>query len=149
MPENIFSIDTLLEQMVAHNASDLHITVGSPPALRVRGQLERLDGFPDLSADATRQLLYRIISSEQQKRLEIDRQLDLSYSMPGVARFRVNIYSQRESLAAAFRLIPAELKSLEELGLPTIALRALPQAARARPRDRARPARASRRRWQR
>src|SRR6186713_1117511 len=119
MPENSFSIDTLLEQMVAHNASDLHVTVGSRPALRVRGQLERLEAFPELSADTTRQLLYRIISSEQQKRLEIDRQLDLSYSIPGLARFRVNVYSQRESLAAAFRMIPAELKSLEELGLPT------------------------------
>src|SRR6266550_459331 len=119
MPENTFSIDTLLEQMVAHNASDLHVTVGSKPALRVRGHLERLEAFPDMSADTTRQLLYRIISSEQQKRLEIDRQLDLSYAIPGLARFRVNIYSQRESLAAAFRMIPAELKSLEELGLPT------------------------------
>jgi twitching motility protein PilT len=118
MPENSFSIDTLLEQMVAHNASDLHITVGSQPALRVRGHLERLEAFPMMTADHTRQLLYRIISSEQQKRLEIERQLDLSYSIPGMARFRVNIYSQRESLAAAFRLIPAELKSLEELGLP-------------------------------
>ncbi len=119
MPDNLISIDTLLEQMVAHNASDLHITVGSKPALRVRGHLERLEGLTELSADDTRQLLYRIISSEQQKRLEIDRQLDLSYSIPGLARFRVNIYSQRESLAGAFRLIPAELKSLEELGLPT------------------------------
>jgi twitching motility protein PilT len=119
MPENSFSIDTLLEQMVAHNASDLHLTVGSHPALRVRGHLERLDAFPVMTVDLTRQLLYRIISSEQQKRLEIDRQLDLSYSIPGLARFRVNIYSQRESLAGAFRLIPAELKSLEELGLPT------------------------------
>jgi twitching motility protein PilT len=118
MSENTLSIDTLLEQMVAHNASDLHLTVGSHPALRVRGQLERLDGFPVLTAELSRQLLYRIISSEQQKRLEIERQLDLSYSIPGLARFRVNIYSQRESLAGAFRLIPAELKGLEELGLP-------------------------------
>jgi len=119
MAENPFSIDTLLEQMVAHNASDLHITVGSQPALRVRGHLERLEAFPVMTADLSRQLLYRIISSEQQKRLEIERQLDLSYSIPGMARFRVNIYSQRESLAGAFRLIPAELKSLEELGLPS------------------------------
>jgi twitching motility protein PilT len=119
MAENPFSIDILLEQMVAHNASDLHITVGSQPALRVRGHLERMDAFPVMTADLTRELLYRIISSEQQKRLEVERQLDLSYSIPGTARFRVNIYSQRESLAGAFRLIPAELKSLEELGLPT------------------------------
>jgi twitching motility protein PilT len=117
MPDS-FSIDTLLEQMVAHNASDLHLTVGSPPVLRMRGQLHRLDQHPRLSADDTRQLLYRILSTEQQKQLELNRQIDLSYSIPGVARFRVNIYSQRESLAGAFRLIPTELKTLEELGVP-------------------------------
>ena len=117
MPDS-YSIDTLLEQMVAHNASDLHITVGSPPALRLRGHLHRLDQHPKLSADETRQLLYRILSTEQQKLLELYRQIDLSYSIPGVARFRVNIFSQRESLAGAFRLIPAEIKTLEELGVP-------------------------------
>ena len=131
-----FSIDTLLEQMVAHNASDLHVTVGSRPALRVRGQLERLEAFPELSADTTRQLLYRIISSEQQKRLEIDRQLDLSYSIPGLARFRVNVYSQRESLAAAFRMIPAELKTPRGAGPADARSTSLPQAPWARPRDR-------------
>jgi twitching motility protein PilT len=117
MPDS-YSIDTLLEQMVAHNASDLHITVGSPPALRLRGELHRLDQFPRLTADDTRQLLYRILSTEQQKQLELKRQIDLSYSIPALARFRVNIYSQRESLAGAFRLIPTELKTLEELGVP-------------------------------
>jgi twitching motility protein PilT len=117
MPDS-YSIDTLLEQMVAHSASDLHVTVGSPPVLRLRGQLHRVDQFPRLSADDTRQLLYRILSTEQQKQLELNRQIDLSYSMPGVARFRVNIFSQRESLAGAFRLIPDELKTLEELGMP-------------------------------
>jgi twitching motility protein PilT len=117
MPE-AFSIDTLLEQMVAHNASDLHVTVGSKPVLRLRGDLHRLDNLPVLSAEDTRHLLYRITSTEQQKKLELERQLDMSYSIPGVARFRVNIYSQRESLAGAFRLIPTELKTLEELGMP-------------------------------
>ena len=117
MPDS-YSIDTLLEQMVAHNASDLHITVGSPPVLRVRGHLHRLDQISRLSADDTRQLLYRILSTEQQKQLELNRQIDLSYSMPGLARFRVNIFSQRESLAGAFRLIPTELKTLEDLGVP-------------------------------
>jgi twitching motility protein PilT len=117
MPDT-FSIDTLLEQMVAHNASDLHVTVGSKPVLRLRGDLHRLENLPTLSAEDTRHLLYRIISTEQQKQLELNRQLDLSYSIPGVARFRVNIYSQRESLAGAFRLIPTELKTLEELGMP-------------------------------
>jgi twitching motility protein PilT len=117
MPD-AFSIDTLLEQMVAHNASDLHVTVGSKPVLRLRGQLHRLEALPVLTAEDTRNLLYRITSTEQQKKLELERQLDMSYSIPGVARFRVNIYSQRESLAGAFRLIPTELKTLEELGMP-------------------------------
>jgi twitching motility protein PilT len=117
MPD-AYSIDTLLEQMVAHNASDLHLTVGSAPALRLRGHLHRLDQHERLTADETRQLLYRILSTEQQKQLELNRQIDLSYSIPGVARFRVNIFSQRESLAGAFRLIPAEIKTLEDLGVP-------------------------------
>ncbi|HEX7256312.1 MAG TPA: type IV pilus twitching motility protein PilT [Gaiellaceae bacterium] len=117
MPD-AFSIDTLLEQMVAHNASDLHVTVGSHPVLRLRGHLHRMESFPVLTAEDTRHLLYRITSTEQQKQLELNRQLDMSYSIPGVARFRVNLYSQRESLAGAFRLIPTELKTLEELGMP-------------------------------
>jgi twitching motility protein PilT len=118
MPESTYSIDTLLEWMVGRGASDLHLTVGSQPAIRVNGTLHRLENFPALSAEDTRQLLYRILNTEQQKRLEIDRQIDLSYSIPGLARFRVNIYSQRESLAGAFRMIPDSLKTLEELGLP-------------------------------
>jgi len=112
------SIDELLERMVEANASDLHVTTGTPPAIRVRGEVERLEGFDSLSAEETQQLLYRILSSEQQKNLELNRQLDFSYSMPGLARFRVNVYFQRESIGAAFRLIPTELKTLEELGIP-------------------------------
>jgi twitching motility protein PilT len=112
------SIDELLERMVEANASDLHVTTGTPPAVRVRGEVERLDGFDAFSAEETQQLLYRILSSEQQKLLELNRQLDFSYSMPGLARFRVNVYFQRESIGAAFRLIPTELKTLEELGIP-------------------------------
>ena len=112
------SIDELLERMVEANASDLHVTTGTPPALRVRGEVERLEGFDALTGEQTQQLLYRILSSEQQKHLELDRQLDFSYSIPGLARFRVNAYFQRESIGAAFRLIPTELKTLEELGIP-------------------------------
>jgi twitching motility protein PilT len=112
------SIDELLERMVEANASDLHVTTGTPPAIRVRGEVERLEGFDPLDAEQTQQLLYRILSSEQQKNFELNRQLDFSYSMPGLARFRVNVYFQRESIGAAFRLIPTELKTLEELGIP-------------------------------
>ena len=112
------SVDQLLERVVTLNASDLHITAGSRPAYRVRGSLVRYDEMSPLTPEQTREMLYRILSTEQQKRLEIHRQLDFAYSVPGLARFRVNVYSQRESLAAAFRLIPMELKTLEELGLP-------------------------------
>src|SRR6187549_635700 len=114
-----YTIDDLLETMVALGASDLHLAVGSHPVIRLNGSLERLDDFPRLSADDTQRLLYRILSTEQQKHLEIIRQIDVSYSIPGLARFRVNVYFQRESLGAAFRMIPAELKTLEDLGLPT------------------------------
>ena len=105
--------------MVALGASDLHLAVGSHPVIRLNGSLDRLDQFPRLSADDTQRLLYRILSTEQQKHLEINRQIDVSYSIPGLARFRVNVYFQRESLGGAFRMIPAELKTLEDLGLPT------------------------------
>jgi twitching motility protein PilT len=114
-----YTIDDLLETMVALGASDLHVTVGSHPVIRLNGSLQRLDQFPRLTADDTQRLLYRILSTEQQKHLEINRQIDVSYSIPGLARFRVNVYFQRESLGAAFRMIPAELKTLEDLGLPT------------------------------
>jgi twitching motility protein PilT len=123
------SIDALLEQMVARNASDLHVTAGTPPAIRVRGHIQPLESVPALASEDLQQLLYRILSSEQQKHLEIKRQLDLAYSVPGLARFRVNVYFQRGTLGAAFRLIPHELKTLEELGLPS-GLHALTQKPR-------------------
>ncbi|HKU56769.1 MAG TPA: type IV pilus twitching motility protein PilT [Gaiellaceae bacterium] len=115
-----FSIDTLLERVAAEDASDLHITAGSPPVLRVRGHLAPADDFEPFTPEETRDLLYRVLSTEQQKRLEIDRQLDFSYSVPGVARFRVNVYFQRDTLAAAFRLVPRMIKSASELGLPEV-----------------------------
>ncbi len=112
------SIDELLERMVGLGASDLHITVGTPPAIRVRGHVSRLDDFTVLDPESTRQLMYQILSTEQQKRFEVNRQLDFSHSIPGVARFRVNVYMQRESVGAAFRVIPDQIKTLEELRLP-------------------------------
>ena len=118
MPDDLFSIDDLLLQMVALDASDLHVSAGSPPVVRVRGHLERLEGAAALAPEETLDLLYRILSTEQQKHLELDRQIDFAHAIPHVARFRVNCYYQREALSAAFRLIPTEIKSLEELGLP-------------------------------
>ena len=118
MPHSLFNIDDLLEETVARGASDLHVTVATPPAVRVRGKLVRLESFDALEPDTTQSLLYSILSSEQQKHLEVDRQVDLAYEIPGLARFRVNIYFQRDSLGAAFRQIPTDIKSVEELGLP-------------------------------
>src|SRR2546421_7798630 len=119
MPQ-LTSIDDLLEQMVGLNASDLHVTTDSPPVYRIRGEILRAEGFDPMTPDDTRSLLYRILSSEQQKVFEQKRQLDFAYALPGVARFRVNIYYQREAVGAAFRLISQEIKGLEELGLPTV-----------------------------
>jgi twitching motility protein PilT len=112
------SVDVLLEKVVELSASDLHITAGSHPAVRVHGHIELLQDFPVLDPDITRELIYRITTTEMQKRLEIDRQLDFAYGLRGLARFRVNAYYQREALAGAFRLIPTEIKTLEDLGLP-------------------------------
>jgi twitching motility protein PilT len=95
----------------------------------VNGALERYQDVPDLSPEDTHQMLYRILSTEQQKLLEINRQIDFAHSIPGLARFRVNVFFQRGTLGAAFRLIPADIKTLEELGIPT-ALHALTEKPR-------------------
>ena len=109
-------VDILLE-VLERDASDLHLTVGSPPIIRINGLLERLD-YPRLSANDTRELIYSILSQDQRQRLENEWEIDFSYSVPGRARFRVNAYFQRNSLGAAFRLIPIQIKKLDELGLP-------------------------------
>ncbi|HEX5448874.1 MAG TPA: type IV pilus twitching motility protein PilT [Gaiellaceae bacterium] len=124
MAAPVQSIDALLEEAVALGASDLHLTVGSAPATRVRGELRPILGAAALDSDTTQSLLYRILTTEQQKRFELDRQLDFSYEVPGVARFRVNVFQQRTAVAAVFRVIPDQLKTLEELALPE-ALRSL------------------------
>ena len=114
------SIDRLLERMPELDASDLHLTVGSAPAYRVRGAITPAQGEEKLDADETREALYGILTSEQQKLLELNRQLDFAYSLPGVARFRVNVFFQREALGAAFRLVPQDIRTLDELGLPEV-----------------------------
>ena len=132
--------------MVGRSASDLHLTVGSQPAIRVNGHLHRLENFPALTAEDSRQLLYRILNTEQQKRLEIDRQIDLSYSIPGVARFRVNIYSQRESLAGRVPHDPGLAQDARGARPADVALRASRTSRAASSSSPARPAPVSRRR---
>ncbi len=110
----------MLMEVVRRKASDLHLTAGAPPMMRVRGSLVPLDGLPKLSPNHTREIVYSILSNSQRQRLETDLQLDFSYSIPGHARFRVNAYQQRGALGAAFRLIPSSTVPVEELGLPAI-----------------------------
>jgi twitching motility protein PilT len=125
----VHSIDDLLGRMEALGASDLHVAAGSPPLVRVHGAVRAMEDVPRLTPKDTRELLYGVISTEQQKRLEIERQIDVSHAISGVARFRVNIFFQRDAVGAAFRLIPYKILSLEELGLPSV-LRDLAQRPR-------------------
>lgn len=110
--------DYLIDSIDA-GASDLHITVGLPPMIRVDGEVKPLDYEP-LKPNVTRELIYEILSDSQRQRLENDWELDFSYGVPNLARFRVNVYYQRSSLGAAFRTIPHEIKPISELGLPSV-----------------------------
>jgi twitching motility protein PilT len=111
----------LLMEVVARKASDLHLAAGAAPTVRVRGRLDRLDGYPELSGTDTREIVYSILSGDQRQRLETNWQLDFAYSIPGHARFRVNAYFQRGAVGAAFRLIPFGLTTIDQLGLPPAA----------------------------
>ncbi len=110
----------ILMEVVRRKASDLHLTAGAPPMLRVRGSLMPIEGQPVLSPNDTREIVYSILSGSQRQRLETDWQLDFSYSIPMQARFRVNAYMQKGALGAAFRLIPDKTVPVDELGLPPI-----------------------------
>src|SRR3954469_15972606 len=110
--------DAMLETM-QRGASDLHLTAGSPPMIRIRGNLTALE-MPRLSPQSVREVVYSILTDEQRKRLENDWQIDFAYSLPGAARFRVNAYFQRASIGAAFRLIPSDMPRLDSLGLPPV-----------------------------
>jgi twitching motility protein PilT len=110
----------VLTDVIDRNASDLHITAGAPPTIRVRGHLAPLEGYPVLTPQDTREIVYSILSGEQRRRLENDWQLDFAYLIPGRGRFRVNAYFQRSAIGAAFRLIPTNLTKIDELGLPPV-----------------------------
>jgi twitching motility protein PilT len=115
-----FPVSELLEIVLERGASDLHLTAGAPPTIRVHGDLIRLVDYPILSPRALQGMIYAILPQKMRERLEQELELDMSYALPGKARFRVNVYYQRDSLGAAFRLIPYEIKSVESLGLPSV-----------------------------
>jgi twitching motility protein PilT len=110
----------VLLEVIDRRASDLHITAGAPPMVRVRGRLTPIDGYPELSPTDTREIVYSILSNAQRQKFENNWQLDFAYQIPGRARFRVNAYFQRAAIGAAFRLIPFDVVPLETLGLPKV-----------------------------
>ncbi len=108
----------LLHGMLELGASDLHLTAGAPALVRVQGDLAPLRDSPPLPPDLIQRLVYTVLTQKQRERFEADLELDFAYALPGAARFRVNVYRQRENVGAAFRRIPYEIKGLEELGVP-------------------------------
>jgi len=113
------SLHELLKEMVKRGATDLHVTTGSPPQIRINGTLTPMDSAP-LSPNDTKHLCYSILTEAQKHRFEEDSELDLSFGIKGLSRFRANIFLQRGAPAAAFRLIPYKILTFEELGLPPI-----------------------------
>jgi twitching motility protein PilT len=112
------NLTDLLIHVLDRGASDLHITAGARPTIRMHGSLQPLDDQPVLTPPVIQRMLYSIITQKQREKFEEGLELDFAYAVPGRARFRVNIYRQREALGAAFRLIPFEIKKLEDLGIP-------------------------------
>ncbi len=114
----MFVLNDLLNIVIENEASDLHITVGSPPVIRVDGELIPTD-LDVLTPMDTRSLVYNMLTAEQQKEFEDKLELDISYSVHGFGRFRVNVYKQRGCIGAAFRVIPTKIPTLEDLRLPS------------------------------
>src|SRR3954468_21657321 len=111
-------IPELLGKLLEMKGSDLHLTAGTPPTVRVHGELERLQDYPALTPPALQGMIYAILPQKLRERFEQELELDMSYSLPGRARVRVNVFMQRDSVGAAFRVIPFEIKPIDELGLP-------------------------------
>jgi twitching motility protein PilT len=115
-------IEILLEEVVRRRASDLHLQVGLPPMLRVDGSLVPVAGFNPLDEPAIETLLFAILDQDQRQILEKDKEFDFSFAFGTLGRFRVNAYHERGNLAAALRLIPNEIKTISELGVPPVVM---------------------------
>lgn len=112
------SIRELLTKMIREGASDLHIVVGAPPMIRLHGGLEPLPGYDALMPDQTQEIIYTVMNDEQVAEFESEKECDMSFGIEGLSRFRLNVYRDRGSVVAAFRAIPFEILSFEQLGLP-------------------------------
>ncbi|HET7712442.1 MAG TPA: PilT/PilU family type 4a pilus ATPase, partial [Thermoanaerobaculia bacterium] len=113
------TLHQLLKTMVERGGSDLHVTTNSPPQIRIDGKLVPLD-MPPLTAPETKQLAYSVLTDAQKHRFEENLELDLSFGIKGLARFRANIFNQRGATAAVYRQIPYEILGFKELGLPAV-----------------------------
>ena len=113
------SLPELLKTLVEQGGSDLHITINTPPQIRVHGHLQRLDGA-DMTAAETKQLAYSVLTDAQKKRFEETLELDFSFGIKGMARFRCNMFNQRGAVGAVYRVIPEKIRTFQELGLPAI-----------------------------
>jgi twitching motility protein PilT len=111
-------VDTLLHALVEAGGSDLHLAVGAPPMIRVHGDLQALRGYDPLTPQDTAWLIRGLVSDAQWERFEQDQELDLAYDIPGVSRFRVNLFQQRNAYGTVMRAIPHLIKPLHELGIP-------------------------------
>ncbi len=114
------SLEELLRKAIEMGASDLHITAGSPPMVRIHGKLVPLNKIPPLSPSDTKKLCYSILTDTQRQRFEEDLEIDFSFGIKGLSRFRGNIFFQRGTVAGAFRMLPYEIPQLSELGLPPV-----------------------------
>jgi len=114
----VLDLDAALTELISRGGSDLHLTAGIPPAVRVHGELEHLAGYPVCEPDMLRNALYSIMTQKQREAFENELELDMSYTLPGQGRFRVNVFQQRESIGSVMRMIPFEIKPLEDLGVP-------------------------------
>jgi twitching motility protein PilT len=115
-----FDFAYVLTRMAEMNASDVHLTPGFAPAVRIRGRITPMEDQDALTPQQTREIVYSILNDDQRKRFENNQQLDFAYAIPNVARFRVNCYFQRGAISAAFRHIPQDIKTVEQLGLPPV-----------------------------
>lgn len=113
------TLNAMLKTMVEQGASDLHLTTNSPPMIRIDGALRPLNA-PPMSPAETKQLSYSILTDKQKQRLEENLELDFSFGIKGLSRFRANVFHQRGAIAAAFRQIPYEIRGFRELGLPPV-----------------------------
>jgi len=113
------TLPELLKKTVELQGSDLHITISTPPQVRVHGHLQRLEGA-DLTPSDTKALTYSVLTDSQKKRFEESLELDFSFGIKGLARFRCNMFNQRGAVAAVYRLIPEKIRSFQELGLPPV-----------------------------